>query len=673
MKTNTKEALTSKRPPQEARYKMGGLNNRVSPIVFLLSRVIKLFPQQIIDFLYRKVGEKSYYEERNTKKKSCLRIPTIFLSSVLFSFLISLLITIFLLSQKAYATEIKVEGLEELDFSWLAELLGRIFFLFILFVVTRYCAKIVGINFPECILPKKQVKGKDGNTYIFGRGGFFDFIRYTIYYFFNYIWKAIYYITILPFVFIIRKIWQRHRPQGFMNIAKRIWLINPFRKGLLLNGLWDRISQKASFNHNIVVARIGGGKSSSFIIPNILKLNNCSILCTDLSGELHEKTSGYMARKGYDIKIINPAKLDISNRYNPLASVSTYKEILDVSAILINAGDPNPKDPFWNNGAKKLLEILITALVNQREIRSAKNIQDYDKYCNLANLKFLLNSFGRDTHCLERFIEKYSVDKNGVLQNNYKEWRGFTSGNKKTTQSFLTTAQTALRIMGNDDIAKLTASNEIDLHQIRKKKTIIYLQIPQEDLSVYGFLLNLFYSRFFATCFKSRDEKTLPVYCLLDEAGHTNIPSLATTITTIRKYRVSISLILQSLSQLETAYGISQANTIINGGVANQIYFSGLDLDTCQRLEKIMGTVITEETDEKGNKRTTNKPLMDTQSIMRMRDKQAIYLYSNQKPTLLRLKPYFKHPVLNQYSKIPEFIPNFYHRVDNVSYLNFED
>ncbi len=552
----------------------------------------------------------------------------------------------------------------------LTQTLARLFFLFIFFVAVKYACKTVGMNFPACILPKKQMKDSQGNTLLFGRGSYFDFIRYTIYYTFKYTGKLIYVTTILPIAFIIRKIFQHHRPQGFMNIIKRIYLINPFRKGLLINGLRDRISQKTSFTHCLVVAKTGGGKTSSFIIPNILKLNNCSILCTDLSGELHKKTSGYMAKKGYDIKIINPTKLDISNRYNPLASITTYKEILDVSSILANSGVQHRSDPFWNHGAKKLIEILVTALVSQKEQRKQNNIKNHDKYCNLANLRHLLNLFGKSGKGIDAFIQRHSV---GNYQNNYKEWKGFTSGNDKTTKSFVTNALNILSIVGNEDFAKLTSSNEIDLNEIRNKKTIVYLQIPQEDLEVYGFLLNLFYSRFFATCFKSNDEKTLPVYCLLDEAGHTNIPSLATTITTIRKYRVSISLIIQSLSQFETAYGDSQANTIINGGITNQIYYAGLDLDTCERLEKILGTVITEETDDKGNKRTITKPLMDTQSIMRMKDRQAIYLYSNQKPTLLRLKPYFKHLLFSQYSKIPQYTPNFYHRVDKVEYIDFEE
>ena len=91
--------------------------------------------------------------------------------------------------------------------------------------------------------------------------------------------------------------------------------------------------------------------------------------------------------------------------------------------------------------------------------------------------------------------------------------------------------------------------------ELRKQKTIIYLQIPQEQLKTFRFLLNMFYTQFFEFCARGGKVKNgLPIYCLLDEAGHMNIPELATTMTTIRKYKVSLLLALQSLTQLESAY-----------------------------------------------------------------------------------------------------------------------
>jgi len=612
------------------------------------------------------------------------RIPVLLLSSVFFSFLISLLITILLITQKAHATQIEVVGWDsEAVGSVIAPILGKIGFLFILFMAAKYACKAIHIDFPACILPKKIIKNEKGQDMArVNRDSFASFIFYCVYW----IFRSLYLVFIkwtfqaiqLPIMFLLGRSQENHRPEGFMGSISRLLLLNPFNKGLLLNGNRDRISAENSFSHLVVLAPTSGGKSSRYIIPNIFTLDNCSMLVTDLSGELYKKTSGHMREKGFDIKIINPTDLNLSNRYNPLSSVKTHKDILDTATILITSADPNPKDPFWNNGAKKMLELVITSLVEQRKKLKNSGVQDYNKYCNLANLRNLLNNFGSKGKLIETFIRKYGVTENG-FNKTLKEWQGFTSGNEKTTQGFLSTALTALAIVGNDDIAKLTANNEIDFNQIRHQKTIVYLQIPQQSLDTYGFFLNLFYSRFFSSCFHSNDTSTLPVYCLLDEAGHTRIPNLATIITTIRKYRVSISLILQSITQLETAYGESQAKTIMDGGVTSKIFYAGLDLETCQRLEKILGTVEREKeevtTDNEGvrttRKRVVRESLMDMQYIMRMKDRSAIYLFKNKKPTFLWLKPYFTHFLFKKYSEKSPYVPYYTRSNDKVEYIDF--
>ena len=134
------------------------------------------------------------------------------------------------------------------------------------------------------------------------------------------------------------------------------------------------MSSKNSFTHCLVVAKTGGGKSSSFIIPNLLTLKNCSILCTDLSGRVISQDSGiYEKSRFFIFKYMNPENLAMSSQYNPLESLQTHQDILDLAHILITSSNSNPADPFWNNGAKKLLELVISVLVSQmRDIKESR-------------------------------------------------------------------------------------------------------------------------------------------------------------------------------------------------------------------------------------------------------------------------------------------------------------
>jgi type IV secretory pathway TraG/TraD family ATPase VirD4 len=104
-----------------------------------------------------------------------------------------------------------------------------------------------------------------------------------------------------------------------MSFLEKFFLLNRNHNGLLLNGKNDRLSAKNSFTHALLVARTGGGKTSSFIIPNILDRDNASILVTDLSGELYKKTSGFMKNIGYNVLCLNLIDPSLSNTYNPLA------------------------------------------------------------------------------------------------------------------------------------------------------------------------------------------------------------------------------------------------------------------------------------------------------------------------------------------------------------------
>lgn len=447
--------------------------------------------------------------------------------------------------------------------------------------------------------------------------------------------------------------------EGFMPSLQKFFLLNRFHTGLLMNGKRDRISPNHSFTHSIIVANTGRGKTSSFVIPNIFTLDNCSILVTDLSGDLYEKTSGYMAQKGFEIKTINLANTNKSSMFNPLASVKTDRDILEVVEILFNASNVKSSDSFWDNGAKNILKLIISCLVKQREKEKT------DEFCNLANVRFLLNNFGKDGKEITNFFVKYADD---ITLNDFK---GFISGSEKTTQGLISTALSCLSIVGTETIARLTSKNEIDFSEIRNRKTIVYLIIPQQDLSAYSFILNLFYARFFKACFESKTTNTLPVYCLLDEAGHTKIPNLATVIATIRKYKVSISLIFQSLSQMTNLYGKDEAQVILGGGITSKVFYAGCDDETCDKLEKILGNITVQETDKNGRTYTKQTPLMTAQEIRMMGNNQALYLFSNKKPILMTLQPYFRSWKFDSYTKIEPYT-GIDRALPSVKYVNLD-
>lgn len=415
----------------------------------------------------------------------------------------------------------------------------------------------------------------------------------------------------------------------FADFFERRKVLKSSNDGLLLDGKSLRLSSSSSYEHLALIARTGGGKTSRYIIPNILTLNNCSMVITDPSGEIHKKTADKLLKKGFNIKVINPTSLKESLQYNPLDFADDYDSINEISKILIRSANPNssPNDSFWLSGAEKILNIIILSL-------KAKDRELNQKKANLQDVKNLLNQFG--TEEFNKYVARYADS------NTYSEYKGFLNGNEKTIQSFLSTAQVSLDFISNPNNSKLLERSTINFQELRYKKTAFFIIVPEQKLPLYTFLLNLIYTQLFNFCMSVKTEKNLPMYFLLDEFGHLSIPNFSTIITTIRKYKVSISIILQSISQLESRYSKSEANTILNGGISSKVFFSGADLSTTQMLEQILGKSKIEKSDKYGNIGFKEESLLSSSSIRTLDDDKAIFIYANKKPILLKLSPYYK-------------------------------
>ena len=451
---------------------------------------------------------------------------------------------------------------------------------------------------------------------------------------------------------------------GMMSKQDEIKTFSRFNDGLLVDGKSKRLSSKESFNHLALFSRTGGGKTTSYVLPNIYKLasQKCSMIITDLSGEIYNKTSAYLHSQGFKIYVLDPKHLDESIRYNPLEYAKDSMSIDMVSEILISSSGlkgTKAEDKIWSDGAKNFISILIKVLNETHDTR----------YMNLANVRYILNNFGKDGEPLDEFIKRYADDKT------FAEYKGFVSGNEKTIQSFIATASTALAPIGiNDNLEKLTYSHSIDFKKFREEKSVVFIKIEQQYQEQYSFLLNLFYSQLFNEMMdKLPSAKDLHLYCLLDEFGNMNIPRFSSVITTIRKYNVSISIILQNINQLIKQYSQNEAKTILDGGIASKLIYSGADLDLASDLEKMFGYKESLKRQADGTNYYDKESVMNVSEIRTMKDNEALFVYANKHPLKMSVKPYYKDMMYNGFSKMKPYQIKGVNRYDNIQYVDLEN
>jgi len=501
----------------------------------------------------------------------------------------------------------------------IAYILAKLFVLYLMYLLVKKVLKIVGINLDKPKYPEYYPRESLLNNSI---QSMFKFL-------FTAPFKFIGFLFGLDF--------GDNPKNAFMRGFEKNNFFKSSNKGLLVDGESLRLSESVSYQHMAVIGTTGSGKSTKIVIPNIFTLKKSSIVVTDLSGELFNKTSGYMKKKGYDIQVLNLADIDHSLRYNPLYYIDDSNSIKKLAKLLVSSYNTSSSgdDVFWNSGAEQIIYILISCLINTRQA----------EYINLANVRFLLNQLIANSDDVNSFVARYA--ENTV----WNDYQGFINTSDNTLRSMIATALNSLNAISDNNLALLTSENSIDFKSIREKKTIFYLIVPQEDIKYYSFLINIFYSQLFSSIMKDGNKNKLPVYFLLDEFGHLKIPNFSTIITTIRKYNVSISIFLQSVNQLNMNYGNHEASAILDGGIGSKLFLKGgINNENLLQIERMLGTY-RKKYKEDGKIVFRDEKIMTAEQIRTMPDNQSFYLYINKKPAILNMKSYYENSRFKRYSK----------------------
>ncbi len=433
---------------------------------------------------------------------------------------------------------------------------------------------------------------------------------------------------------VLGRFLRRHEGARFSSKREIQSYLAPRNKGLLLDGYEARLSEPNSFQNTCVIAGVGAGKTTRYVIPNVLDRasHKCSIVVNDPKGEIFDYTAGYMKTKGFNVISIDPENLTETDYFNPLLEASDDKELEQVAEILIRASGMSSKDKdIWSQGAIRLVSVLLKLL---KEASDGK-----PEYFTLGNLYYLLQNFGDKGDGLDEFVVENGA-KNPRLWN---EWLGAISGNREGVNSFLLNALTALKAMSNPDLELLTSTSNFNLADLRKHKTIVYIKTPPQYAEYYGFFVSIFFRSVFNMCMRRLPARgELPVYCLFDEFGHATIPNFVSTANTIRGYKVSLSIILQSISQLSDRYGADYARSI-QGGFKTYITYAGSDASTRSFFEELSGkTVMWDKKrleDIKEYRQEFN--LMNAGDLRTLPEHQAYVVTGNMHPMVLNTVPFF--------------------------------
>ena len=359
------------------------------------------------------------------------------------------------------------------------------------------------------------------------------------------------------------------RPGGFRILAQDIQVSN------------DTWSTGLN-NNDLIIGPAGAGKTRGYVKPNLMQCNE-SVIVTDTKGSLFSEVGPLLKENGYRVINVDFTDMLKSHGYNPLDYIRydpkrrkySEQDIMSIAACLVPVEDHT--QPFWDLSARMYVATLI-AYVMECLPKSQHT------------LKFVMDLFTEmDSDSFDDRFQALGVrNPNSFAWMKYKTIKDNRKAEKMHESIRGIVAQKLDPLTFDGPLQMYTRFHKVNFADLGREKTAVFLNVSDMDRSADR-LVNLFYTQALQALCQSADsypDHRLPVpvrFILDDFAANAEIPDFDKIISVIRSREISVSIILQSLSQLESIYGKSRTMTIVNN-CDNCLYLGGQDVDTAQYI-----------------------------------------------------------------------------------------
>lgn len=405
----------------------------------------------------------------------------------------------------------------------------------------------------------------------------------------------------------------------------------------------------------LVVGGSGAGKSRFLIKPNLLQMN-ASFVTTDPSGEIIASVGQTLADHGYKIKIFNLSDMEHSNCYNPLHYIRNEAGVaMLIDCFIKNTTDENggKGDQFFTNAERLLYSACIFYLKDHCTDENRKNFANVVKMVNASAVDE--NNPMAYKSPLDSMFEKLPNDS---LAKYY--YSSFKQATGKTLKSIIISCLTRLQPFMTPQVVNLTKTDEMELDKIGNEKTALFIIIPQAD-HTYNFLASMLYSQLFETLYHiGEQQKTnggsemlkIPVRCMMDEFSNIGeVPEFPSRLSTMRKYNISATVVLQDLSQIEAMYKDSWRTLV--GNCSSIVFLGTQETTTLKYFSEMLGKKTVKDRSQTLNRGTKSgsgknfqnkgREVLTIDEMARLDPKECIVFTQNMRPVRDKKYKYETH------------------------------
>lgn len=364
------------------------------------------------------------------------------------------------------------------------------------------------------------------------------------------------------------------------------------------NCIFSTNTEKTQLNNNVIVCgSSGSGKTMSVTEMRLLETFNSSLVVNLSKRKLVTKYTPLFKERGYnvlDLNFVNPDKSDVS--YNPLDYIKNYLDIGFLAQSIVKSDVQQEKksyaDPYWDQAAISLLSAEIAYVLITKENPTFNDVLKIQSdLCILDGDSIIQTSMD----------EKFSELKSNNLVNFAKScWRTFRQLPMRTAGCVYSALNTTLDSIFGMELRKLIAvKNKLNFRKIADEKTLLFVSTSAVNPAL-KFYANLFYCQMFKELFEYAESRTdldyqLPIetHIICDDFATGHILNFSDYISIFREKKISVTLLIQSESQLASLYGHEDATTIRNN-CDTYVYFGSCDLDTAKNISERLNASLEE-------------------------------------------------------------------------------
>ena len=340
--------------------------------------------------------------------------------------------------------------------------------------------------------------------------------------------------------------------------------------------------------NELIIGATGSGKTMSICEPRLLYTYNSSLIIPITKRRLFYLYAPLFKERGYDVWDLNLAHPEVSDiGYDPCKYMKTEDDILSFSATVTGISSRTllgESDPYWSDATISTIASII-GLTKYQNLKRNKPLRFIDAIKKFKDLEIYLDGNRCQTGYDNEFREISHTDPSSGIP---RLWQTLQGNSPKTASCIYSLTNNALnRFCGESGKALFDKKNILDIEALGDKKTAIFITTDQAS-EFCRKITNILYADIFKTLLSKGEREggrlSIPVHILADDfACSSKINGFADYISIFRAAGISVTLLLQSLSQLDSLYGAYEGSTIRNN-CDTWVFLGSMDLQTCKEM-----------------------------------------------------------------------------------------